>query len=368
MNILFYTIANKRSRDIESQALEFAKDGHSVFLLTLTPRSDLHVFFEQQGFSTKALSSEFSWFPIYFIQKLFQLAIYCRRNKINLVLSHLDPCNLVAVVSQHFLPAKIVVNRHHADALIYEASEKAQKISRWIYRHAKHIIVVSNNVKDYMVKSEQVRPERITVIPLSYNFDLYALPPKEEVTKIREQNKSDVLLCTVGRFVSLKRMNLIIELLEKLVKSGLDARLMIVGEGVEGDHLKAQVHALGISHRVNFTGFTHHVLPYIAAADWYIHFSLSEATCTVVKESGLVATPVIVCSHVGDFDEYIVHEENGFLVDRDAPVDAAYHIVKTLSGTETAVKTGVQLQKTILTHFDIRRTFSLFYDLLNRLE
>ena len=202
MNILFYTVSNKRSRDIESQAIEFARVGHRIFLLTQSPRSELHDIFEFKGFRAFDTNPSKGIFPLYLIGEIIKLVIFCYRHKITIVHSHLDPCNLVAVCSQLLLRAKVIVNRHHADALMYEASKKSQRISLWIYQRARYIIVVSENVKSHMVNEEGIKAKNVTVIPLSFNFELYDLPTEKETQEIRKKYATPLLLCTAGRFIS----------------------------------------------------------------------------------------------------------------------------------------------------------------------
>lgn len=366
MNILFYTVSNKRSRDIESQAIEFARVGHRIFLLTQSPRSELHDIFEFKGFRAFDTNPSKGIFPLYLIGEIIKLVIFCYRHKITIVHSHLDPCNLVAVCSQLLLRAKVIVNRHHADALMYEASKKSQRISLWIYQRARYIIVVSENVKSHMVNEEGIKAKNVTVIPLSFNFELYDLPTEKETQEIRKKYATPLLLCTAGRFISLKRIDLIIHLVHRLNKIGINAGLIILGSGSEEENLKRLSIDLGIGGQIFFEGFTNHVLPYMAAADYYIHFSMTEASCTTVKEAGLTGTPVIVCENVGDFNKYISPQINGFFVNKDRPIEDTYDfIVKTYRNKELLVQIGSHLKNTVLNYFDIKRVMPL-YDALHQ--
>lgn len=364
MNILFFTVANKRSRDIESQALEFANQGHCIFLLTLSPRSVLHEFFESKGFSTTAHTPRAFWFPIYLIREIFFLASFCKSHRINIIHSHLDPCNLISVFSQPFLRAKVIATRHHADAMIFEASSKYQRISKWIYQCAKHIVAVSPNAKQFMVTHEKVKPARISVIPLSFNFELYEEPDPIKVKAIRDSLNASFILCSVGRFTSLKRMDMAIELIYRLNMRGYDVKLILVGGGDEESNLRCAAKKLGMADRILFTGFIHNVLDYLSASDCYVHFSLTEATCTTVKEAALVNLPAIVCNGVGDFNDYIQNGVNSFLIDKDNAVKDAEKIVVTFyNDRDQLKKIGVQLGKSVRNYFDIKRALPLFNEL-----
>ena len=230
MKILFYTVSNKRSRDIESQALLFSKSGHQVYLLTQNSRSELHDFFEQYGFQTGSIGYASSVLPFFIVVHIFYFLRFCNKNKINIAYSHLDSCSLISVLAQFFTSTRVVVCRHHADALIYETNWKGQWISKMIYKMARVIIAVSQNAKEFMVRNESISQNKISVIPLSFDFDLYPLPNKDEVNAIRNKFKADLLLITVGRFTSLKRIDHIIDLVNILHTQGADVKLFFLQE------------------------------------------------------------------------------------------------------------------------------------------
>lgn len=361
MNILFYTVANKRSRDIESQAIEFAKANHQIFLLTQTPWSELHDFFQSRGFVAEAGVTPPTFFLRYIFKEVSTLHRFCSRYAIDVVYSHLDPCNLISVCSELFVRSRIIVCRHHADALEYEAGAKAQWISKMIYKLARRIIVVSTNAKEYMVTVEGIRPDKINVIPLSYDFTLYDSPAAWEVEDIRNRYPAKLLLCTIGRFTTAKRIDFAIRMVKELVSRELDVKLMILGHGADAARLQELVKELDLNMHVFFPGFIRNVMPYLAAADLYIHFSLTESSSTTVKEAGLVATPVIVCKGVGDFDSYIEHGKDGFLVSKEGAIKEAMSIVSNVySSIPLLENMGIELKSKVLSHFDIQRVLPLY--------
>lgn len=52
-----------------------------------------------------------------------------------------------------------------------------------------------------------------------------------------------------------------------------------------------------------------------------------ESSCVVVKEAAITKLPVLVCKHVGDFDDYLVHGKNGFMVSENNFVEEALAIL-----------------------------------------
>jgi glycosyltransferase involved in cell wall biosynthesis len=367
MSILFFTVADKRSRDIESQAALFAQQGRRVSLLTLSGWCPLHDVFVAKGWRAEARSVRPKWLPFHLLTEVFFLVRYCKRNQIDVLHAHLDPCNLIAVCSHFFMKTRVFVTRHHAEALEYESSAQGRWISKWMYRMAPAIIAVSANVKRYLTEREGVHPARVSVIPLSFDFSLYDKPDAAAVSAIRSKMGRTLTLITVGRLTSLKRVNLLIELTGKLLADGVDCSLMVVGCGPDEKLLQAAARSAGLEDRIFFTGFTDRVAEYLSAADVYVHFSVTEATCTAVKEAAWAGLPAIVCREVGDFEEYIVHGRNGFLVSKEQPVNEARAILREFGADKAKLRQmGESLRETVLTHFDINRRREAFENLHSR--
>jgi len=356
VNILFYTPLDTRCRDIESQAREFERNGHSIFLLTLSPQGVLHENFQSYGYRVEATrsTSRFTYFSI--LRRLTRFIGFCNRNSIDVVYAHLEPANFVAVLGQYFVKARIIVCRHHSDFARLTGFDRNFSY-RLTYRRAKDIIVVSKRAKEYMIKEEGIRQEKIHYIDLAYDFALYEPVNQEKANEIRHRHRAEILLLSIGRLNSFKRQVLCIHLVKQLAEKGLNIKLLILGEGeLEGD-LRKEATTLGVTDRVYFTGYVNNVLDYMAASDFLVHPSISESSCISVKEAGLAGLLPIVCQGVGDFDDYICHGENGFLVPRQDFVKASILIIKKNEGNSTIRKSaGEKLRRTVLDRFDIRKT------------
>lgn len=353
MNILFYTPLNTRCRDIESQASFFAEKGHNIFLLTQNAGGPLHENFSGYGYYTEADSSASRFTSIRVLKRMQKLIGFCRAKKIDLVYAHLEPCNFIAVLSQYFIKARVIICRHHVDeARLYPfGKDLSYKLT---YRWARDIIVVSEHAKRYMVREEGVPENKITHINLSYNFDLYELPGENEVSRLRAELDADVVLLTVCRLTRYKRPELSIEVLKKLLASGLKVKLVILGMGELKDSLERKIKEENLQAYCLLPGYVNNVLQYMAAADVLIHPSLLESSCITVKEAGLVKLPVVVCKNIGDFNEVIEHGVNGFVVDADNFVgETANLIMEYANNRDAMLGTASRLNETVHKLFDI---------------
>ncbi|MCR6637757.1 MAG: glycosyltransferase [Sporocytophaga sp.] len=330
MNILFYTQFDSRSRDTESLMLAFMNQENKVYFLSMTESQEYVNFLNKTGvkasFNAVKKSNKF-------LNHLFHLLFlirYCHKNKIDVVYSHLEYANFIAVLSQYFMKSKVVICRHHVDEIHLNGQEKS--ISYYlIYKLAKNIIVVSQRAKEFMVKTEKVNPDKIYKINLAYNFDLYDKVSYDNVSLIRKQYSSELLIVSACRLVKDKRPELGIELIEKLSGENIHAKLMILGKGEMSVFLQEEINRRNLKDKVFLLGHQKNILDYLAAADVVFHPSVLDSSSVIVKESGLVKKPVIVCSGVGDFDDYVKSGENGVLVSKEDTVTGAVEFLKAFN-------------------------------------
>lgn len=366
MVILFYSPFNQRSRDTETIMLAFKKQGHKVISLTQQEGYLINEFLNSNGveaFSMVLKGSRVGWW--YFLRHIFYFIRFCWKNNVQIVYSHLEPANFVASVGQFFIRAKVYLCRHHIDeAHLYGfQNDLYYKIT---YRLAKKIIVVSDHAKRYMIEKEKIPAEKVIHINLAYDFSLYELPNVTRIETLKSQYSCELLLIAVCRLTKYKRPDLAIDVVSALIQNGLNAKLIILGKGELKDALEQKIHALGLTDHVFLPGHVQNVLEYISASDFLIHPSILDSSCVAVKEAGLVAKPVIVCKGIGDFEDYITHGVNGFLVDGDNFVSQTVSVIqRQYTNKEVLSNVGLRLQS------DVRRLFSVdmivpLYDSLNK--
>lgn len=252
------------------------------------------------------------------------LVRFCKRHKTHITYSQLEPANLIAVVAQYLMRTKVVAVRHHVDEVEATSTGRAHRVSILTYKLARHVVVVSRRAKGYMTTHEGINPSKIHHVPLGYNFQLWPKIDPAFIRKKREQLGADFILIAASRLVSGKRVDLAVRLLSMFVHSGVNCKLIVLGQGDQHENLTSLSTELGVTERVYFEGYVNNVLDYICMADIMVHFSLIDSSPAIIKEAGLAAKPVIVCRDVGDCDDYIEDGVNGFLVDRDNPLTESF--------------------------------------------
>lgn len=188
---------------------------------------------------------------------------------------------------------------------------KQQKIKR-IYQ-GRNVVAVSDAVGRDLVEAFALRPAQLKTI---YNpFDIAALRAEAEADS--ERPDGDYLI-HVGRFHPGKRHD---RLLEAYAQSGIDAPLVLLGQGKpeQEQRLRQLAKTLEIEDRVWFKGFQKNPLPWIKGARMLVLSSDSEGFGNVVVEALLLHTPVASTRCPGGVTEILTGELARGLADLTSP-------------------------------------------------
>ena len=336
MRILFYYPSNKRTISLESVMIGLKDKGHQVHLLTVCQEGALHAHLKENGITAGSAVVSRGNKMSYFIGHIRYLVAYCRTHQIHFVFSHLQQANIIAVFAQYFTKVKFVIFRHHFK-FIQHIRDEYLKVNRNEYiadkiinRLSKKIVVPSRGVYEGMVTYENVDKEKLSIIPYTYVFSNYHAVSDERVQAIRSKYQASLLIIMCARLTPFKRHRVAFKVFNALIKQEFDIKVMVMDEGEEKESLMKYVADHALKDRIYFLGYQNNILEYLAAADLLIHPSVTEASNSIVKESALAGTPVVVCKGVGDFDDYIVNGQNSFSISIEHTAEELEEVIKTV--------------------------------------
>ena len=138
-------------------------------------------------------------------------------------------------------------------------------------------------------------------------------------------SSDECVLVSVGRLTQVKAHDVLIEASRKLCDSRRGLRVVIAGEGEERGALTEQIARSGLDGRVLLVGQLASVDPLLRLADLFVFPSRFEGTPFAMLEAMSIGLPVIA-SRFGGADELIEDRVSGFLV----PVDDSDGLAETI--------------------------------------
>jgi len=157
---------------------------------------------------------------------------------------------------------------------------------------------------------EAAGPHNAFVIPLA--IDVY--------DDLRPRRPASFTISTAARLIERKKIHVLIEAFSAFHASVPEARLFVIGDGVERSRLEKLAVQLGVDQAVQFTGHLTHrdVVSRIAGSHLFILPSIRESLGTVYFEAMSQGVPIVGTLGEGIAD-FIVDGEDGFLVRPNDP-------------------------------------------------
>jgi glycosyltransferase involved in cell wall biosynthesis len=140
-----------------------------------------------------------------------------------------------------------------------------------------------------------------------------------------------VKLVTVSRLAPNKRIDHAVRATHRLVESGFDARLTVIGNGEVADQLKLLAANLNLTERVRFAGGLDEEQKNreLREAHFLVHCSVREGWGLNVIEANAMGTPAVVYP-VGGLVDSTVHNETGMVTSAETPESVATAIAALL--------------------------------------
>ena len=225
------------------------------------------------------------------------------------------------------------------------------------------IVPVSNAVaSDY---SRYIKRDRMRVI-----YQSVTLRAEIEEAPDRNLGSTRFLCCMVGSIQPLKGQDEAIKALSELVRRGVDAHLLIVGDGNRSftASLNEQVRDYGLERRVTFTGYVKEPMRFMRIADVTLLCSAWEAFGRVIVETMLAGKPVIATANSGGTAELNEEGKTGLLYERGNYIELADKIQYLYENPEVRSKLGQAGYTWVVGRFTQERYASEMLDLFTEVR
>lgn len=230
-------------------------------------------------------------------------------------------------------------------------------LERWLARVTTALVAVSPEVRDDLVKLRVAPASKFTVVRLGIELDERTGSDEDVRAETRRQlgvAQDAFVVGWVGRMTAVKRTDDVVRALRGLVDRGVDAYLVLVGDGPDRDQLERYAHELGIVKRCLFVGYQQDVARFYSAIDALLLPSVNEGTPVSVIEA-LAAQRPAVATRVGGTPDVIRDGVDGFLVEVGDADALSERLAELANDPERRARMGADGRERVLGRYAVER-------------
>jgi glycosyltransferase involved in cell wall biosynthesis len=217
-------------------------------------------------------------------------------------------------------------------ASVHNVYDRVKTHRRWtnrvLGRRTDVILAGSETVRQDILRWDGVRADKVRILPYGIDLDPYLAPlDREAARRALDVPLGSAVIGTVSRLEVQKAHDVLLRAFAALRAAGMDAVLILVGDGREKGRLQEMAGALGLQDRVRFLG-TRRDLPLLfAAMDVFALPSRWEGTPLALIGAMAASVPV-VATPVGGVATVVEDGKTGRLV----PVEDVEALAAALAG------------------------------------
>jgi glycosyltransferase involved in cell wall biosynthesis len=218
-----------------------------------------------------------------------QLAALGGELKPQLVFSFLTRANVAAVAAAKRAGCPVLISeRNDTTAQLSHGRfpSLARAIVRAAYRRADHVIAVSSGLQESLASDYRVEPNRISVI--NNPVDVAAIRAAGEAEPAIDVKPGDIVM--LARLEAQKNLHIAIQ---AFAASGVNGRLVILGEGSLRDELRSLGDRCGLGQRLVMAGHVSNPFAVLARASAFLLTSRHEGFCNSLVEAMALGIPVL---------------------------------------------------------------------------
>jgi glycosyltransferase involved in cell wall biosynthesis len=324
---------------------------------------------EKQGFKVIALHTgekENIWNWLDGLRVLMHLFLICRREKIDLIHSHLFRANVLSRIAGGLLVGTpFIISSIHI-------LEEEKKYHLWLEHLtsplADKIIAVGEEVKKFMIEKAKIPTDKLLTI--HNGIEINHLKKEISTQKLQKELKlkpETKIITTVGRLACQKGHIYLLQALKLVLEKEREVNLLVVGEGPLRKFLEEISREMGVREKVSFLGVRENIEEILALTDIFVSASLWEGLPLSVMEAMASGRPVIV-TDIASHRELVEDRVTGLLVPVKNPFALAKAIKELLGHEERRREMGEAGRQKVEKNFSLQKmvekTERLYQDLL----
>jgi glycosyltransferase involved in cell wall biosynthesis len=296
---------------------------------------------------------------------VWRLAQQIREFRPDILHAHDYKTNLLAVLLGRWFGTRTLTTMH---GYVSRGGrlEVYYRLDHWALRHLDHVIAVSDDLYD-LLPPLGIPEERRSLVPNAIDVQQFAR--RRGIREARQALGMDparLVVGAMGRLAPEKGFDLLIQAFDRLLGTGLDAELVIAGEGPERPRLEALIAQLGRGDRVRLLGHQSEVRPLYEALDVFALSSRREGLPNVLLEAMALEVPV-VATRVAGVPGMITDGVDGLLVEPWSAEELTAALNRLLADAGLRSRMACEARKTIESRYSFAarmECIGLIYDRL----
>ena len=332
---------------------ELAARGHTVHFISSSLPTRLTELNDRVRFHEVEMMS----YPL-FEHQPYTLALATKMAKVaeseNLDLLHVHyaiPHSISAILARESLkPSRrlpVITTLHGTDITLVGADRSYLPITRYGIVQSDGVTAISQHLK--AATREIFQFDEITVIPNFVCPSDYLRHPVDELRRTLAPG-GEPLLVHVSNFRPVKRPVDCVEILARVLRKEISARLVMVGDGSERTNVEHRARTLGVYDQCAFVGKQPKIVDYLSAADVLLLPSEQESFGLAALEAMACEVPV-VASRVGGVPEVVTDGETGFLSEVGDVDKMANDAARLLSDAEMRFEMGKRARESAVSRY-----------------
>lgn len=283
----------------------------------------------------------------------------------DIINTHLINADLHAIPAAKLSHIPVIIStRHNQDA--YRSNWKWRWAVKLTNSFTTAHVAVSSAVKDYIMRTENLKNESVTTIYNGIPVENENWRPSFSIKTELDIPGNSKLICSVGRLIEQKGFEYSLRAFKRVVSDYPDVHYLIVGAGMLRSNLEDQAKELSLSRNVHFLGWRTDIYSIIAETTVFVMPSLWEGFGLVLLEA-MSQKKAIIGSKIAPIDELVLDGYNGFLVEPKDINTMALRICQLLGNDTLAETQGANGYRRFIEHFTIQRTAQNYAALYHRL-
>jgi glycosyltransferase involved in cell wall biosynthesis len=239
-------------------------------------------------------------------------------------------------IGARLVGARLVHTEHSLED--YEGRRKMRIALRLLSIFCRKVIAIGDDSESFMREQVGIPEKKLTVIRAGIDLKAFN-ESKREARAALGLGATERVVTIIARLYPEKNHKLLLAAFAEVCKQVTDARLLIVGEGIEREAIQAEITRLELKERVRMLGVRRDVAKILAATDVFALSSDREGLPIVALEAMAASRPV-VSTAVGDLPLVINDRETGYLVPPNDAHALASALIELLNDESLATRIG----------------------------